>query len=260
MNPDYSTYRSQIKNLNPDLSESEIYQMYDAVVHPHRGARTIPYLADDGFYHFIYLTESVDDGRIYVGKHSTRDMNDGYQGSGYEIQDGKSLGRQFKTSALEFFDTSDQAYAAESEIVNENFIRNQKLVMNHVLGGKNIDDDDARKSMVSESKMAEPSIPKFKPLNPDRPTTPMKKRSNWSTFSELGLKYGDYVTLDENPEVKFMVLDDMTVESRAGSAVSLGRAISGLTSVKFKNPLYAVSFNGKNLGKIQQELKARKST
>ena len=170
MEPDYSTYRLQLKSLKPDLDEKQIYQMYNGVMKPGRRTQTTPYLAEDGYYHGLYLTECLDDGRIYVGKHSTNNLDDGYQGSGYEISDGKNLGKKFRTTWLEFFDSSDQAYVAEKGIVNANFIRNQKLVMNHVLGGKHLDDakhlDEVKTSATKPESAKKPEL--FKPQNPDR--------------------------------------------------------------------------------------------
>ena len=193
MEPDYSTYRLQIKSLKSDLDEKKIYQMYNGVMKPGRSTQTTPYLAEDGYYHGLYLTECIDDGRIYVGKHSTMDLDDGYQGSGYEINDGKNLGKKFKTTWLEFFDSSDQAYVAEKWIVNANFIRNQKLVMNRVLGGKHLDDDakhldDAKQGVMKPESRRK--VEPFKTPNPNRISGRGGRKRRGSTFHDLGAETG----------------------------------------------------------------------
>src|SRR4029077_6665653 len=42
---------------------------------------TKSYRGKDGRYHFLYRTEHLDTGNYYIGKHSTHDLDDGYQGS-----------------------------------------------------------------------------------------------------------------------------------------------------------------------------------
>ena len=36
-------------------------------------------------YHFVYETTNLINGKKYIGKHSTDDLNDGYLGSGKAI-------------------------------------------------------------------------------------------------------------------------------------------------------------------------------
>ena len=254
MEPDYSTYRLQLKSLRPELDEKQIYQMYNGVMKPGRSTQTTPYLADDGYYHGLYITECLDDGRIYVGKHSTTDLDDGYQGSGYEINDGKNLGKKFRTTWLEFFDSSDQAYVAEKGIVNANFIRNQRLVMNHVLGGRHLDEVKQSATKPESAKKSEPS---FKPQNPDRVEVKgMRKRG--STFSDLGAKPGSFVAFAEDSSKTFKVLDDWHVDFN-GKKVLLKQVIPHLTKREYKNPLAAFNLNGRNLAVIQKELLAAKN-
>ena len=259
MEPDYSTYRLQLKSLKPDLDEKQIYQMYNGVMKPGRRTQTTPYLAEDGYYHGLYLTECLDDGRIYVGKHSTNNLDDGYQGSGYEISDGKNLGKKFRTTWLEFFDSSDQAYVAEKGIVNANFIRNQKLVMNHVLGGKHLDDakhlDEVKTSATKPESAKKPEL--FKPQNPDRVEVKgMRKRG--SSFPDLGAKPGSSVSFVEDATKTFKVLDDWHVEFN-GKKVLLKQVIPHLTKREYKNPLAAFNFKGGNLAVIQKELLAARN-
>jgi group I intron endonuclease len=62
--------------------------------------------------------------KIYVGVHKTKNINDGYMGSGKVIKDAicKYGIDNFKKDILEFFDDSESMYARESEVVTEEFL------------------------------------------------------------------------------------------------------------------------------------------
>ena len=69
-------------------------------------------------YHYTYKI-THENGKYYVGRHSTNDLNDGYMGSGIwvrQIKDLNSLSKQI----LNFYDTQDDLLEAEEDLVNEN--------------------------------------------------------------------------------------------------------------------------------------------
>jgi hypothetical protein len=76
-------------------------------------------------YHFLYKTTNTITGKIYIGAHSTANLNDDYFGSGKQIKDAiKKYGKQvFIREILDHFDTRDEAFAQESKIVTEDFIK-----------------------------------------------------------------------------------------------------------------------------------------
>ena len=75
------------------------------------------------FYTIYKITNKID-GKIYIGKHQTKDLNDGYMGSG------KHLKRAIEKYGIEYFekeilfqfDNEVEMNAKESEIVNEEFV------------------------------------------------------------------------------------------------------------------------------------------
>ncbi len=62
-------------------------------------------------FHYLYIT-THGDGRYYVGRHSTKNMDDGYLGSGKwvrSIKDRSSLQRMI----VDFFDNEEELKSAE---------------------------------------------------------------------------------------------------------------------------------------------------
>lgn len=82
----------------------------------------------------VYKTTDTKTDRIYIGVDSIN--NPAYFGSGTEIKQIMSEGRisDLRKEILFIFDTVEEAFAKESEIVTEDFIK-QDNVMNIALGG-----------------------------------------------------------------------------------------------------------------------------
>jgi len=87
-------------------------------------------------FHTVYKTTNLVNGKIYIGCHSTDDLNDGYLGSGDNIikavlKHGK---QNFVKEILHVFDSYKEMLKTEAIIVNEDFIKRPD-VYNIVLGG-----------------------------------------------------------------------------------------------------------------------------
>ena len=70
-------------------------------------------------YYFIYETTNLINGKKYIGKHITNNLNDGYLGSGLALQNAiKKYGREnFKREILEFCENEKQCYELEYEYI-----------------------------------------------------------------------------------------------------------------------------------------------
>lgn len=87
-------------------------------------------------YYFIYQTTNKINGKIYVGKHETYNLEDGYVGSGKLLWEAiKKYGiENFERKILFFCENSDELKAKEAEIVNEEFVL-RKDTYNLKVGG-----------------------------------------------------------------------------------------------------------------------------
>lgn len=87
-------------------------------------------------YYFTYKTINLKNGKCYIGVHSTTNLNDGYVGSGYKLQAAiEKYGKlNFETHPIQFFDSIEDAYKHEAELVNEDWVKSNKNY-NTALGG-----------------------------------------------------------------------------------------------------------------------------
>jgi hypothetical protein len=88
-------------------------------------------------YHYLYEIRNTLNEDIYIGIHSTNNLDDGYMGSGKILHRAmKKYGRKnFKKTILRYFATREELEKAEEVIVTEDFIKRPD-VYNVVLGGK----------------------------------------------------------------------------------------------------------------------------
>lgn len=74
--------------------------------------------------YYLYQITNLVNAKIYVGVHKTKNLDDGYMGSGKVISAAilKHGAENFKKDILEHFDTSEAMYAKEKEIVTDEFL------------------------------------------------------------------------------------------------------------------------------------------
>lgn len=110
----------------------------------------------DGKYHFVYMTLNKVTNKLYLGKHSTKRLNDNYLGSGkLLLQSIKKYGREnFIIDIINFYDTSEQAYKMEKllseaiDVVNDDNFYNLIYGGKHSLSGYNMPEE--KRKLLSE--------------------------------------------------------------------------------------------------------------
>ena len=87
-------------------------------------------------YYLIYKITNLIDNKIYIGCHKTKDINDGYMGSGKYLKHAieKHGLENFTKEVLFVFDNSLEMFAKEKELVNEDFLATENTY-NLKIGG-----------------------------------------------------------------------------------------------------------------------------
>ncbi len=87
--------------------------------------------------HYVYEIKNIIDDKIYVGKHSTENIDDGYMGSGKLLNRAiRKYGiENFRKTIIKHFKTAEEAFEFEKQLVNEEFIKDARTY-NLAMGGK----------------------------------------------------------------------------------------------------------------------------
>lgn len=73
----------------------------------------------DNMYHYLYKITNLTNGKFYIGVHNTKDMNDGYAGSGTILKKAfQKYGEiSFSKTILMYYDTKELASKAEADFI-----------------------------------------------------------------------------------------------------------------------------------------------
>lgn len=90
-------------------------------------------------YHYFYKITNTLNNHFYYGVHNTDNLEDGYMGSGTKLHVAyEKYGiENFTKEILKFFDTAEEAFEYEAEVVNEELVKSHECY-NIQGGGRSI--------------------------------------------------------------------------------------------------------------------------
>lgn len=176
-------------------------------------------------YHIVYLTTNLVNNKIYVGVHSTYNLDDGYLGSGRILKSAvKKYGRKhFKREVLYYCLESNHAYEFETQIVDLTFI-NSKDTYNTSIGGKGGSKimTEERRLNISKSKIGKPAP------NKGIPMSDAQKKKLSDTRKKMDITY------TEEHKKKISEISILRGCSKGINNGMFGKTHSEETKVKFK--------------------------
>ncbi|QYC51063.1 homing endonuclease [Klebsiella phage vB_KpnM-VAC66] len=193
--------------------------------------------------HIIYKITNLANNKIYVGAHSTEDINDSYMGSGVAI---KAAQRKygidkFIKEILHIFDTREEMYEKEREIVNLEFVNNPHTY-NMGIGGDggpmlgmfHSEEKKQEISKITKERMTDEVKSRLSKLKKGKPQS---EESNRKRSETLKAKYmngridREYKPLTEAHKAKLgrsVSIDGVVYSSGSEAAKSLSMSHSGL--------------------------------
>jgi hypothetical protein len=152
-------------------------------------------------FYYLYLITNLINNKIYIGVHKTKNMNDGYMGSGKVIRRAiaKYGSENFSKQVLEVFDNELYMFSKEAELVSDEFLaRDDVYNLRRGGSGGNFSLEDVRKGRREANKVldlsyigklgAEARIIKYPTLSAE--TANRGHIEGW--FSFKGKKHSDY--------------------------------------------------------------------
>jgi hypothetical protein len=154
-------------------------------------------------YYFVYKTTNLINGKFYIGVHATKNINDGYLGSGTRLGDAiKHYGKEnFNREIIEFFDCYEDALALESKLVTE-VVLQDPLCYNLVLGGGKPPNHSGDMHWLSEKSERAANFAKASSKRM------LEKNPSKGNFGVLSKTYGMVSVVDSNGNTMQVRKDD----------------------------------------------------
>lgn len=143
---------------------------------------------------FLYKTTNIITNEYYIGIHSTKNINDGYLGSGKKLRESiKKYGKDNHIlEIIEYFNNKEDLFNKEKEIVNKELLKDS-LCMNLTIGGLGEWTERAKQGLIRKLKEDLVFRERWSKQCSDR----LKK-----THSKGKIKYPTYLNINHSEETK----------------------------------------------------------
>jgi len=104
-------------------------------------------------YYYLYKITNKINNKQYIGVHRTKNLDDGYMGSGIVIKNAiKKHGKEnFEKEILEFFSSQKEMYEKEYEVIDDEFVKRTDTY-NIRTGGYGYRSEEVKDTIVIEDK------------------------------------------------------------------------------------------------------------
>lgn len=182
-------------------------------------------------YHYLYRIVNKINHKIYIGVHSTDNLNDKYMGSGKILKKAQEKYgiENFEKEILEFFDNTNDMLIAEAKIVNAEF-RNRKDTYNLALGGGS-GDTGVYDSIERSRKISEKNINMASMIDKNGNVIKVSCDVDYETLELVGLTKNHCVYKNTiTGETEYASVDDPRIKT--GELVGITK---GMITVKDKD-------------------------
>jgi hypothetical protein len=202
----------------------------------------------------VYETTNLINGKKYIGKHSTTNIDDGYLGSGkILLEDIKMYGRKnFGRKILIIVGSEEESYRYENKLITNHIIQSKKYY-NLTVGGQGFNSDDLKKKWKDPefkkkmSKANSKSIKRtwendeYRKIKTVQSKNQMEKQWKNPEFVDMQSKRMSKMNKGENnPNAKFTNENIIDIKKR------LQRGEKGIDIAKIYNVNRCVIYNIKN--------------
>lgn len=153
-------------------------------------------------FHYLYRITNTKNGKYYIGMHSTDNLEDGYFGSGKRIRNSiRKHGSSVHTKEIiEHFEDRESLRNRETELVNENLLKDPMCMNLQTGGGGGFINEDHMKKCILASVIANRKIvTEFwkDPINKKKRSDDIK-RAIGKLSTEEKKRFASYGFIDKN--------------------------------------------------------------
>jgi hypothetical protein len=207
-------------------------------------------------YHYVYKTINLITNKVYIGAHSSDELDDGYLGSGKALKDAiqKHGKDNFQRVILEMFETREQAFRREAEIVTEEFIKEDtnynmcpgglgstvkteefKQQVSNKLKGRKFTEEHSRKKSLAQTGPKNHRYGKSNPNNPklSGPDNGMYGKKHTEDSINLMRQNRKGVDIEYTPELRNKLGESSRGKCWYNNGISSARFLEGIAPAGF---------------------------